>query len=68
MYGNRYVLQDLQPTILLLKYVMINSKSIKKKNANSMQCLLYETNFCHFMTSGSKIYTKLSYCHNELKS
>jgi hypothetical protein len=33
--------------------MMINSESIKKKNANSMQRFVYEMDFSQFMTIGN---------------
>jgi hypothetical protein len=51
-----------------LKYVMINSELNKKKNANSIQCFVYEINFSQFMLTGNNIYLYiiLYYRHNEL--
>jgi hypothetical protein len=42
---------------------MINSESIKKKNANNMQCLVHEMHFSQVMMEN----TLLSYRHNELR-
>jgi hypothetical protein len=53
---------------LYLKYVLINSESIKKKNVYSMQCFVYEMNFSQFMLSENNIYTILLCRHNELRN